>query len=81
MTNPITLIDGTESNTSSPEYLAQCQMLDRHIANMRRMPLGDRRGYIVELEHSESPAYAAEVVRLYGVDWQLRRDAAAKEKS
>lgn len=52
--NTVTLIDGREVSSDSPEWKEECLMRDRHLSHLKRTPgSADRRIYIETVERIE----------------------------
>ena len=71
----VTLIDGRAVDTSSEEWRLECLARDRHIANLRRLKLEQRRRYLQNVDEREGDEAGQRLRRAFRRDWDARRGA------
>ena len=69
----VTLIDGTPVDSASEEWRLECLARDRHIANLRRLKLEQRRLYLDNVDEREGDEAGKRLRRAFLREWEASR--------
>jgi len=72
--NTVTLCDGREVPSDSPEWRDECLARYRHVQNLRGRSIDVRRMYLRGLQAKEGAEMALRVSEDYAADWKKRKD-------
>jgi len=75
--NDVTLIDGSTVDSASEAWRQECLVRYRHVLNMRRLGLHQRRDYLSNVERKEGSVACARLRDEFAIDWKDQRGRAA----
>ena len=70
----VTLSDGTEVDSASWSWAEECAQRHRHVLNMRRLDLHQRRDYLDNVDRKEGEESGRRLREAFAADWaELKR--------
>ena len=71
MSNTVTLIDGRQVDSASPEWRAECLQRQRHVDTLKRLLLRqDRADYLEAVERTEGAEAARRLRESFHLAWE-----------